>query len=250
MVIKRSVVFASFFLIESVALAQEHDHAHEHEHEEHDSQHSDEDHDDHHSEGEHADHHTDHDHHSDDDHSDDDHDQAAGSAHVHGSWSLFAAVDASTLSVTLTGPLYDVLGFESVPGTPEQKDAVDTLISNLSQADALVTPDPRGECDIAEPVDVSLPDGFTGSETDGTTDHEHGDDHSEDHHDDGDEHHDEANVDVTLTYNCGAPDRISSVEVGMFTAYPSIETMDAVFLGELDQIAARLNPDDPMLELK
>ncbi|MEM9669187.1 MAG: DUF2796 domain-containing protein [Pseudomonadota bacterium] len=188
-----------------------------------------------------ADHET---HHESDAHDDDeshDHDHAAGSAHVHGLWSLFAALDGEMLSVTLTGPLQDVLGFETVPDTVEEQSALEAMLKDLSDADALLSINARAKCTLASSVDVSLPEDFIGSETD----------HSEDAHDhdahEADEHDHTADIDVTLAYNCEAPGRLGDLDVKIFSAYPAIETLDAVFLGDTGQVARRLSREDAVL---
>lgn len=232
-----------------VAIAQDHEHDAPHSADAHD------DHEDHHAEGEHDDH---EDHHADEEHDDHDahhsdeaHDQGAGSAHVHGAWSLFAAIDDDTLSVTLTGPLQDVLGFESKPNTSEEREAVEVLLRDLSEAERLITPDPRGQCDLADSVDIDLPEGFVASETDAGAHDGHDDDgHEDDEHDDHGDHDHTADVDINLTYTCGDPDRLSELQVGIFSMYPSIETVESVFLGEAGQVAARLRPEEPALRTR
>ena len=93
-------------------------------------------------------------------HADEDQTRASGSAHVHGAWTLFAALDDDLLSVTMTGPLQDVLGFESAPETPRQHAAVEAMLQDLSRADALIATDPGAQCEPSAPVDIGLPEDF------------------------------------------------------------------------------------------
>jgi len=210
------------------------DHKHDHEKAQHEDEHDHEDHAVDHSD-EHA-----HDDHDDDD---DDHEEhtSAGSAHVHGVWSLFAAVDDNALSVTLTGPLNDVLGFESAPSTEEEEAAVAAMLANLSDADALLTTDPAGNCSLEGPVEVALPEGF-----------EAHDDESEahDHASEDDHEHAAADAEVTINYVCDRPQNVRSLTVNMFSAYGSIETIEAVFLADDRQVSSELSPDDRVLKTR
>ncbi|MHA7871770.1 MAG: ZrgA family zinc uptake protein, partial [Hyphococcus sp.] len=62
----------------------------------------------------------------------DEHSHRAHDAHVHGTWELFAALDDTQLSVTIKGPLLDVLGFEHAPTNDAERDTVQEIQDRLS----------------------------------------------------------------------------------------------------------------------
>lgn len=93
---------------------------------------------------------------------------------------------------------------------------------------------------------------------------EHDDDHDEDHKDShGDHHEDNAhdegahadhdihtnNVEVTYLFDCAAPARLGKIAMSGFNAFPAIETVDAVFLGDAASVARRLTRKSQTLKL-
>lgn len=186
--------------------AEAHDHGHDHDHEH--------DHDDH-----------DHDH---------DHDHHSHGAHVHGAWELFAALDGAQLSVTLKGPIVDILGFEAAPANDQERQAVAALADRLKAVEVMLSLDRRADCDLSAPVAVALPESFSSEHAD----HAHGD-------------HDIHDSDVELTYGfvCQSPARLGAITMTGFEAFPGIETVDAVFLSDGKQAARRLERRSQVLQI-
>ncbi len=190
----------------------------------------------------------DHDHH-------DDHDHRAHDVHVHGTWELFAALDDARLSVTLKGPLVDVLGFETVPDTDEEYSAVVRLEDQLKSSEAMLALDDRARCELSEPAAIVLPEGFsteTAKHANGKA-HDH-DDKKEHHAHEGEDSHSDHDVhshdlEVTYTFNCASPDRLGEITMAGFETFPAIENVDAVFLGDALQIARRLESGSRILQI-
>ena len=208
----------------------------------------------------------------------DEHDHRAHEAHVHGTWELFAALDDAQLSVTLKGPLVDLVGFERPPETKEEHDAIQAMHDRLGVADAMLTLNKRAGCTLSEPVRINLPEGYS-EDGDDDHDHDHEEDHKSDHHGhneeahhdhdaNDDDHHDheahehdeeedhhahtddedhhadhdihDSDLEITYAFSCQSPDRLRAISMTGFETFPGIEQVDAVFLGDAQQTASRL----------
>lgn len=93
-------------------------------------------------------------------HAREDHDHHAHEAHTHGAWELFAAIDGKQLSVTMKGPLVDVIGFENQPTDEEDYAAIEKLKSSLRAPQSMFAINTRAGCAISQPVEIFLPEGF------------------------------------------------------------------------------------------
>lgn len=183
------------------------------------------------------------------------HKHHAHEAHVHGAWELFAALDESQLSVTMKGPIIDVLGFERLPADEQERAAVETLKDQLGEFELMFTLSDRAGCSLSEPVQTFLPAGFVQemkSDDPGSHEHNnttHGQDHAENkhHHESHDVH--ASDVEINYVFDCTAPSRLTEINVIGFDSFPSIESIDAVFLGDATQIANRLGRNSQILKI-
>lgn len=193
--------------------------------------------------------------HDDDDHDHEDHDDhRAHGVHVHGAWEMFAALDDARLTVTMKGPLVDVLGFERLPETDEERASVVELKERVMSYQTMLALDDRVRCEASEPAAVVLPEGFltevaanSEEHADDDHDHAHHDEHDDDHHDEHDIHKND--LEVTYVFNCASPTRLRSITMSGFDAFPAIESVEAVFLGDAKQVAGRLTRDSQTLAI-
>ena len=161
-------------------------------------------------------------------------------AHVHGAWEMFAALDGAQLSVTVKGPIVDILGFERRPASDQERKAVAALTDRLETVEAMLSLDQRADCALSAPVAVALPEGFSSESAQAGKDeaHAHGD-------------HDIHKSDVELTYDfvCKSPARLGAITMTGFETFPDIETVDAVFLSDGKQSARRLERRSYVLQI-
>ena len=165
-------------------------------------------------------------------------------AHVHGLWQMFAAMDDNRLSITVEGPLVDLLGYEHVPETKEERAALSRLKEAL--ATPMVELDDQASCGLTDEIDVQWPDGFEDGAADRGNDHDHmGDDNGHDRERDG------HTGDLALTYRfrCGSPETLGWIRYTGFASYPAVQDVEAVFVGDQGQNAARLSPSTPKLSI-
>ena len=182
--------------------------------------------------------------------------------HVHGHWRMFAAIDGKELTLSLSGPAADVLGFEHIPQTEAEREAV-RLLSETLGAPETVALSPAAKCKPAAPPELVLPEGFGARQ--GADDNSHSSHHernaeepgeivAEAHDDDDhDEHGDarqEAEIEAVYVFSCSAPRKLDRIEHRLFDLYPSIEEVEAVFLTDAKQGAQALTRSAPDLRLR
>ncbi|MEL6829926.1 MAG: DUF2796 domain-containing protein [Pseudomonadota bacterium] len=125
-------------LIEVAANDDSHDH-------EHGDDHAHDDHGDDHDEHEHSDDHADHDDH---DHGDDH--RHGGEAHVHGAAEFGLFLTDREVSAEFRSPLYNLVGFEHEPQTPEQDAAMTRLLEQLADSSVVFAPAAAARCDTID----------------------------------------------------------------------------------------------------
>ncbi|MEO1016001.1 MAG: DUF2796 domain-containing protein [Pseudomonadota bacterium] len=193
-------------------------------------------------------------------------------AHVHGAWELFAALDGESLNVTIMGPLADLAGVEHAAGSPEETAALSALRAELADLDPIVSIGASAKCRLPSPAEIQRTSDSVHHVDDDDHDHDerddgdhdeghddpdtdHAEDHDADHEGDHDGDHDVhedhgehgADVEITYAFVCSAPNRLNALRVDAFKAFDGVETIDAVFLGDAKQVAARLTPANATL---
>ena len=178
-----------------------------------------------------------HSHHDDDAHHDD-HEptpevRQAG-AHSHGNATLAVAIEGADVFIELDTPLYNLLGFEHTPQSPEEIDRQREVSATLASPERLFALNPEAGCQAQadhgdDPLAALAPHA------------EHDDGHGPDHDISQSNHRD---VIAQFLFTCESPDRISDIDVRLFEAFPLLTQLDAVFLGENAQRSIRLTKDN------
>jgi len=164
----------------------------------------------------------DHAEHGEDDHAEhdgDDHDHgdhAGGAPHVHGKATAAIVLDAETLAISFQTALASFGLSEEEPGDDAARAALDAALAPFGSPDSLVTLPEAAECALVEAE--------TGADFSGAGDFI------------GD-----------YTFSCAAPDALDEVRFHVFTVYPDLETIDAVWLAGNDQVSVTLTPDEPTI---
>ena len=153
---------------------------------------------------------------------------------------MFAALDDAQLSVTLKGPIVDILGFEAAPASDQERQAVAALADRLKTVEVMLSLDQRAGCELSAPVAVALPEGFS-------SEHAHGDKDGAHAHDAHDIH--DSDVELTYDFVCASPARLGAITMTGFETFPGIETVDAVFLSDGKQAAHRLERRSQVLQI-
>ena len=140
-------------------------------------------------------------------------------SHEHGAATLQVAVEGESVTMALEVPGEDIVGFEHVPETDEQKAAVEAERKRLSDPTALfVLPEAAG-CEVAS-AEVEL--------------HQEGD-------------HNAFEAEYALT--CSDTGAIAAIETRLFELYPSLEEIDVEFATAAGQGGGELEPGAATLAL-
>ncbi|WP_394154835.1 DUF2796 domain-containing protein [Loktanella salsilacus] len=180
-------------------------------------------------------------------------------AHVHGVSALQVAVEGGTLSLDLTSPGVDVVGFEYEASTDADKDAVAAAIGQfLTPGDIVALPDAAGCRLSAASAHLDLGDDH-GDDHDSHDDH---DDHAEEHdehddhaeeHDDHDDHEGEAGTHsafhAAYTYECDAPDALTSLSFPFFDQFANAQEIEAEYVTAAGAGQAEISRDVAQLDL-
>ena len=71
---------------------------------------------------------------------------AAGKAHAHGNATLDVVVEPQKLTIQVSSPLDNLIGFERAPRSDKERQQTDAAIARLKAAEALFGIDPSAQC--------------------------------------------------------------------------------------------------------
>ena len=187
-------------------------------------------------------------------------DKRGADAHQHGHGALYVALEGETLAIELETPGADILGFEHAAKAAEDKATVEKARKILSNPATLFGLPGAAGCTV---TDAEIEIGADEEHADN-----HGDDHGHDEHSDEDhdkhaddehghdEHHDDhadeetshSEVHVQYTLTCGAPSKITGLDLTeFFAAFPNAEELDAAILTDDGQASGEITADSPKL---
>ncbi len=190
-------------------------------------------------------------------------------AHEHGAAQILVAKEGSLLVVEFESPAFNMLGFEHLPSTDEQKAERDRVLSVLSDWQKVISLPAASACkNVATDIE------WTADDHGDSHEHEHdehtdGDGHDHDEHKDDDGHdHDEHKDDdghdheehdhegesethsefhIVYEFNCAGP--VEQVTLKAFDEFPLLETVSGAFIHESGQGGATLEAASSTLEL-
>jgi hypothetical protein len=149
--------------------------------------------------------------------------------HVHGTGELQVAVDSNTLTLELHAPLENLLGFEHAARTASEREAVKAMTAKLERPEMLFKLPKAASC-TARPTRIESPitaASATGARMDPKKNA--GGDH--------------ADLSAPFSFICTRIDKLDSIEVAIFTAFPATRTLNAAVIGPRGQSAATLTPN-------
>jgi len=163
--------------------------------------------------------------------------------HENGAAQLHLAVEKSEVEIELTLPGDDAVGFEHAAESAEDRRAVDAAMKTLRDGAALFLFPAAAGCKL-EKTEVNL---LTGSkEHEGEHEKEHGKDHV---HEKAEKHEHEHEHESGHTafrahyhFHCDAPAQARSVDLRVFTAFPTLREVRALTLSAAGQGAMELTP--------
>jgi len=151
----------------------------------------------------------------------------AHNAHEHGTAKVDIAVEGAQVSLGLESPLSNLLPFEHRPATPEQRMQVRDLALRLRRAETLFQLTPAAECRLtkAELESESLEPELLDPEA--TLFQDLAEDGGDKSPAKAGEHEEHGDLDAEFTFMCAKPEKLNSVDVLLFAAWPRIEKVEA-----------------------
>ena len=148
--------------------------------------------------------------------------------HIHGVVELGVVLESSTLAVSLTAPLSDVVGFEHAPERDEQVDRIQRATELLSNADEMFGLADAAGCKASE-VSVDGPAYFTqGTEAEHNDDHRNDDGyhHSDHTHPQTSEHEEHAEINANYEWTCANVSELGALELRFADGFASVEKIE------------------------
>ena len=167
-------------------------------------------------------------------------------SHVHGNAELNVVLMGQQLQVEFVSPAINLIGFERPPNTDEETAKLNNTIEQLQRGGWLIEAIPTA-CQLStEEFAAPVYDEHDSSEHD----HEH-ESSEHDHEHESSEHDAEAhsNFRVTYLYDCDSAPR-KQLKMLAFDHYSGIETLTVQWIADQKQGYARLNKDNPVLDLE
>ena len=167
-------------------------------------------------------------------------------SHVHGNAELNVVLMGQQLQVEFVSPAINLLGFERPPNTDEETATLNNTIEQLQRGGWLIEAISTA-CQLStEEFEAPVYDEHDSSEHD----HEH-ESSEHDHEHETSEHNAEAhsNFRVTYLYDCESAPR-KQLKMLAFDHYSGIETLTVQWIADQKQGYARLNKDNPVLDLE
>ena len=184
---------------------------------------------------------------------------AAHEAHVHGVAHMNLLVEKQAVEIELVTPLANVLSFEHEPETEGQKQEVRDMAAIMRNAGKLFILPADAQCEVKEvsmSSEVISPELLSaevekehqGSQEHNGHSHDGGPEHNEHSHDGGhEEEHGHSDLDVDIAFICRNPEKLDSINVGMFKAFPNLHEIEVQMVTPKGQSAAELTPDSAVI---
>ena len=156
--------------------------------------------------------------------------------HVHGVGQVQVAVDGALLSIVLSSPLDNLLGFERAARTAQEKAAVSRVNEQLRKSQTLFQPASEADCVIssttidAPVLDAGLAPGDTATAGKGR-------DKPKPAHAEAGGH---ADLTAEYVFRCARPERLRGMEVRLFEAFSGLRQLDVRVAGSRGQSAMTL----------
>ena len=168
--------------------------------------------------------------------------------HAHGNASLAIVLEGSLITAEFDTPLYNILGFEHVAETPEQKAAVLKAESVLSTDASLIVFSSEAGCSITSETNSVNLNLESREDADNHDEHDN-DDHHEDNHDEHGEEETHKDVIIQYKYQCQRPKALKNVTVNLFESFKNLTEIELVYLGPNTQKQVELNATKPRMDL-
>jgi hypothetical protein len=162
----------------------------------------------------------------------------AHEAHVHGVAQMNLAIEGPGGEIEVDSPLGNFISFEHKPETDAQKQEVRDMAVIMREADKLFVLTPAAGCQLQEvslesdalSADLLSPAGVRQV----AAQRETGDEQAGDGH---------ADLEAKMAFMCRNPEKLNSLTVDMFRAFPNLHEIEVQLVTPTGQKAAELTPE-------
>lgn len=156
--------------------------------------------------------------------------------HVHGQGTLDLAIEGNKIQMELVSPGMDIVGFEHVASTPEQKVAIEKAKLELANVLAVFKLPAAADCKVDNATVENRAEVHKPGEKDDDDDDKPGaPQHSEFH--------------ATYSITCAAPERLTSMETTYFSQFSGGHLLDVNVTTSKGQTQAQLTREKATLDL-
>lgn len=162
-------------------------------------------------------------------------------AHIHGLATLTLALEGNSLEIEFESPAANLVGFEHKATSVKEKRALHIAESTLkSPAELFLFSGVNCQLKEAE-VDISA------VEEKGHDDHGH---HHEHHHSSHDDHKSHSEIKAHYHFSCNQAKQLESVSTALFSQFPGIENINAMWVTDTVQGSKILAPNSAEFSLR
>lgn len=159
-------------------------------------------------------------------------------AHEHGVARLDLAQEGTRIDLHLESPAMNLLGYEHMPSSDADRQALAEALAQLRAADRLFRFNAQAQCRLIK-ADISTP--LAGES--GTDAMPH-DTHEEPGHDGG-----HADIDADYRFECARPDQLRRLSLDVFKFFPAVQRLLVQFVTDSRQGGAELTATNAELAL-
>ena len=165
--------------------------------------------------------------------------------HVHGQARLDLAVEDGRVEIELTMPGINAVGFEHAPETAEDKAAEAAAFAKLRDGANLFRFPAAAKCKLgkADAKNVIM------KHDDDDDDHDHDEAHSKGHEHEHEHGHHHSEFRAHYLFSCASTGNLGQVDLGLFSAFPTLHVVQANTITATGQGAMTLKPGDARLKL-
>lgn len=157
-------------------------------------------------------------------------------AHIHGLASLNVALEEQKLELQLASPAMNILGFEHLPNSNSDQQAVETAQKTLHNPALLFELNSVAKCTLTS---TSVDNDLLVNRDDHDHDHHHAADVSEHQHSD---------ITAHYHYHCSVPTALNSIDLsGFFTQFPHTEKIQVQLVTDEQQRGIELSVQQSIL---
>jgi len=164
-------------------------------------------------------------------------------AHEHGVGQLNIAFDGAQIAMELHAPGADIVGFEYMAKSAEDRAAIDAAVAALARPLDLFSLPADAACSVVQAsAELEMSEG----KDDDHATHGH-DDHAHDDHADA-AGHTEFHAEYLLT--CAQPDSVSAISFAYFQTFPNALELEVQVISDTGAQAFEVTRDAPTLDLR